>query len=79
MSQQPRLNPVLEANRQLRRANHEERQRDVIDRLQQLQVILPAMALEAAVAKRDAARLRRENAQLLRRLSRQESAGAAAP
>jgi hypothetical protein len=78
MSQQPRLNPVLEANRRLPRANHEERRRDVIDRLQQLQVILPAMALEAAVAKRDAARLRRENAQLLRRLSKQESPGAAA-
>jgi hypothetical protein len=75
MSQQPRLNPVLEANRRLRRANHKERQRDVIDRLQQLQVILPAMALEAAVAKRDAARLRRENAELLGRLSTQESAG----
>jgi hypothetical protein len=30
-----------------------------------------AMALEAAVAKRDAARLRGENAQLLRRLARQ--------
>jgi hypothetical protein len=78
MSQQPRLNTAIEANHRLHRAHQNERQRDVIDRLQQLQVILPAMALEAAAAKRDAARLRRENAQLRRRLSRQESAGAAA-
>ena len=76
MSQQPFLNPVLEAHRRLRDANNDDRQRDVIDRLQQLRVILPAMALEAATAKRDAARLRRENAQLLSRLSRQEDLSA---
>jgi hypothetical protein len=75
MSHQPRLNTVIEANRGLHRAHHGGGQREVIDRLQRLQVILPAMALEAAVAKRDAARLRRENAQLLRRLSTQESPG----
>jgi hypothetical protein len=74
MSQQRQLNRVVEANHRLRHTHQEERQRDVIDRLRQLQVILPAMALEAAVAKRDAARLRRENAQLLRQLSgRRES------
>jgi hypothetical protein len=43
-----------------------------IDRLRQLSVILPAMAQETAVARRDAARLRVENAQLLNRVSRLE-------
>lgn len=74
MSQQRRLKRVIDANHSLPRTRHEERQRDVIDRLQQLQVILPAMALEAADARRDVARLRRENAQLLRRLPGLESA-----
>ena len=44
-----------------------------IDRLRQLSVILPAMAQEAAAARREAARLRVENAQLLSRVSRLES------
>jgi hypothetical protein len=78
MSRQPRLDTAIDANRQLHRARQRERQLDVVDRLRQLQVILPAMALEAAVAKRDAARLRRENVQLLRRLSKEESPGTAA-
>jgi hypothetical protein len=43
-----------------------------IDRLHQLSVILPAMAQETAAARRDAARLRVENAELLGRLSRLE-------
>ena len=43
-----------------------------IDRLRQLSVILPAMAQETAAARRDAARLRVENAQLLNRVSRLE-------
>lgn len=43
-----------------------------IDRLRQLSVILPAMAQETAAARRDAARLRVENAQLLSRISRLE-------
>jgi hypothetical protein len=40
-----------------------------IDRLRQLSVILPAMAQEIAAARREAARLRVENAQLLNRVS----------
>ena len=40
-----------------------------IDRLRQLSVILPAMAHEIAAARREAARLRVENAQLLNRVS----------
>jgi hypothetical protein len=39
-------------------------ERAVIDRLHQLRVILPAMAQELAVARREAARLRRENVRL---------------
>jgi hypothetical protein len=44
-------------------------EREAIDRLQQLSVILPAMAQEIAAARREAARLRVENAQLLNRVS----------
>jgi hypothetical protein len=43
-----------------------------IDRLRQLSVLLPAMAQEMAAARRDAARLRVENAHLLNRVSRLE-------
>jgi hypothetical protein len=43
-----------------------------IDRLHRLSVILPAMGQEIAAARRDAARLRVENAQLLNRISRLE-------
>jgi hypothetical protein len=43
-----------------------------IDRLRRLSVILPAMAQEIAAARREAARLRVENAQLLNRVSRLE-------
>ena len=45
------------------------RERAVIDRLQRLRIILPALAQEAATARREAARLRSENARLLRRLA----------
>jgi hypothetical protein len=44
----------------------------VIDRLRELSVILPALAQEAAAARRDAARLRVQNAQLSSRVSRLE-------
>jgi hypothetical protein len=43
-----------------------------IDRLRRLSVILPAMAQEIAAARREAARLRVENARLLNRVSRLE-------
>lgn len=44
-------------------------ERSVGDRLEQLRTILPAMAQDLAVSRREAARLRRENAELVRRLS----------
>lgn len=44
-------------------------ERAAIDRLRQLSVILPAMAQEVAAARREAARLRVENAHLLSRVS----------
>jgi len=48
-------------------------ERAVIDRLQKLRVILPAMAQEAATARREAARLRCENARLTHRLAELEA------
>jgi hypothetical protein len=45
----------------------------VIDRLHKLRVILPVMAQERAEARREAARLRSENAQLARQLAEIES------
>jgi hypothetical protein len=48
-------------------------ERAVIDRLHKLRVILPVMAQERAEARREAARLRSENAQLARRLAEIES------
>jgi hypothetical protein len=47
-------------------------ERAAIDRLHELSVILPAMAHETAEARREAARLRVENEQLLNRVSRLE-------
>jgi dethiobiotin synthetase len=48
-------------------------ERAVIDRLHKLQLILPAMAQEAATARREAARLRIENSRLAYRLAEFES------
>jgi regulator of replication initiation timing len=48
-------------------------ERAVIDRLQRLSVLLPALAQEAATARREAARLRVENRRLTRRLAEAES------
>jgi hypothetical protein len=47
--------------------------RAVIDRLHQLRVVLPAMATEAAAARREAVRLRVDNARLARRVAELES------
>jgi len=44
-------------------------ERAAIDRLRQLSIILPAMGQEVAAARREAARLRVENAQLLSRVA----------
>lgn len=52
-------------------------ERAVIDRLNRLRVVLPAMAQETAVARREAARLRAENTRLTRRVAELESTGAA--
>ncbi len=49
------------------RPAHDER--DVIDRLHRLRVLLPAMAQETATARREAARLRAENRRLALRLA----------
>jgi hypothetical protein len=54
-------------------------ERAVIDRLNRLRVVLPAMAQEAAAARREAARLRAENVRLARRVVELESAQAAEP
>jgi len=51
---------------------HDE-ERAVIDRLHKLRVLLPAMAEEAAAARREAARLRAENRELASRLAALES------
>jgi hypothetical protein len=48
-------------------------ERAVIDRLQKLRVVLPAMAQETAIARREAVRLRTENARLARRLEELEA------
>lgn len=50
--------------------------RAVIDRLHRLRVVLPALAQDAAAARREAARLRRENARLLSRLAELEASRA---
>lgn len=50
------------------------RESAVIDRLHRLSVALPAMATEAAVARREAARLRLDNARLARRVEELQSA-----
>ncbi|WP_035125731.1 hypothetical protein [Conexibacter woesei] len=52
-----------------RDANATRRELEVIDRLDKLRVILPAMALETATARRETVRLRAENARLTRRLA----------
>jgi hypothetical protein len=48
-------------------------ERAVIDRLQKLRVVLPAMARETAEARREAIRLRAENARLVSRLAEIEA------
>jgi hypothetical protein len=53
-------------------------ERAVIDRLDRLRVVLPAMATEAAAARREAVRLRLENNKLARRVAELESAAALA-
>jgi hypothetical protein len=49
-------------------------QRLVIDRLERLRVVLPALAQDAAEARRAAAKLRLENARLLQRIAELQSA-----
>jgi hypothetical protein len=51
-------------------------ERAVIDRLHKLRVLLPAMAQDTADARREAARLRAENARLARRIAELELGGA---
>ncbi|HEY2437110.1 MAG TPA: hypothetical protein VGH93_08000 [Solirubrobacteraceae bacterium] len=41
---------------------------ELIDRIEKLRVLLPAFAMEVAAARREAARLRSQNATLKRRL-----------
>jgi len=48
----------------------------LIDRLHQLRLILPALATETAIACREAARLRIENARLAERVAELEAASA---
>jgi hypothetical protein len=50
-------------------------ERDVIDRLHRLRVLLPVMAQETASARREVARLRTENRLLERRLAELEANG----
>jgi hypothetical protein len=54
------------------RTGQMESERTVFDRLHKLRVILPAMAEEAATARREAVRLRAENARLARRVAELE-------
>jgi hypothetical protein len=54
---------------QIRHGSHDDA---LIDRVRKLSSILPAMAQDVAVARRDAARLRRENLALRGRLMRLE-------
>jgi hypothetical protein len=49
-------------------------QRPVIDRLERLRVVLPALAQDAAEARRAAAILRLENTRLLQRVAELQSA-----
>jgi hypothetical protein len=49
-------------------------ERPVIDRLERLRVVLPALAQDAAEARRAAAKLRLENARLLQRVAELQSA-----
>ena len=46
---------------------------DLIDRLEKLRALLPAFAQETAVARREAARLRWQNAKLRRRVAELET------
>jgi hypothetical protein len=46
---------------------------EVIDRLGRLRVVLPALAQDATEARRETARLRRENSQLVHRLTELEA------
>jgi hypothetical protein len=47
-------------------------ERALLDRLNRLQVVLPALALDVATARREAARLRVENGRLARSLAELE-------
>jgi hypothetical protein len=49
-------------------------ERHVIDRLERLRVVLPALAQDATEARRAAVQLRSENARLLRRIAELQSA-----
>jgi hypothetical protein len=60
---------------QTRHGSHDDA---LIDRVRKLSSILPAMAQDVAVARRDAARLRRENLALKGRLLGLEEAGPSA-
>ena len=52
-------------------------ERHVVDRLERLRVVLPALAQDAAEARRAAVKLRLENARLLQRIAELQSAQAA--
>jgi regulator of replication initiation timing len=54
--------------------NTESESGELIERVHRLRVILPAMAQETADARREAARLRVENAKLQRRIAELERA-----
>ena len=60
-------------NRSLSDVRRTSEERAVIDRLQRLSGLLPALAQEAPTARREAARLRAENRRLTRRLAEAES------
>ncbi len=62
--------PIPNQMSDVRRAPDE---RAALDRLQKLRVILPALAQDAAAARREAARLRLENRRLTIRLAEAES------
>jgi hypothetical protein len=54
-------------------------ERHVIDRLERLRVVLPALAQDAAEARRAAVQLRSENARLLGRIAELQSAHPSVP
>lgn len=58
------MSPIQSEPRDVPRPRHRQPDRAVIDRLAELTVILPALAQDAAVARREAARLRVDNRRL---------------